>query len=70
MQNHNKQDSLKVNIIKPDKQVTAVSDKIVGTADKNQFCLYDHKRHAVGSKIINMDGSESVCSEDSSWKNN
>lgn len=69
MQNHNKQDSLKVNKIDSDNTVTAMSNKTVGTADNSPFCLYNHKRHAAGSKLVNEDGSESVCSTDGSWKN-
>jgi len=68
MQNRKKQDNISVDVITPDNN-KAVSQKNVGSAEKNSFCLYDHKRHAVGSKILNQDGSETVCTEDSSWKN-
>lgn len=69
MQNHKKQDNISVNIIGQENQINSVSKKPVGNADKDSFCVYDHKRHAVGSKIINEDGSETICTEDGSWKN-
>jgi hypothetical protein len=69
MQNHKEQDNISVNIIRPKNDIKAVSKKPVGNADKDPFCVYAHKRHAVGSKIINEDGSESVCTNDTSWKN-
>jgi len=69
MQNHNKQDSISVNIITSDNKVKTVSKKPVSNSDKEPFCVYDHKRHAVGSKIKNRDGTEAVCTEDGVWKN-
>jgi hypothetical protein len=68
MQNHKKQDNISVNIINEVNEVKQVSQKPVGNADKNPFCVFDHKRHAVGSKISNGDGSESVCTDEGSWK--
>lgn len=69
MQNRKKQDSISVNIINEGNEVRPLSQKPVGNAGKEPFCVYDHKRHAVGSKIINEDGSEAICSEDGSWRN-
>jgi hypothetical protein len=69
MQNHKKQDSISVNVINQANEIKSISQKPVGNAGKDPFCVYDHKRHAAGSKIINEDGSESVCSEDGSWRN-
>ncbi|MHB8064955.1 MAG: hypothetical protein ACYDG2_20425 [Ruminiclostridium sp.] len=68
MQNHKKQDSISVNVINQENEIKPISQKPVGNAGKDPFCVYDHKRHAAGSKIINEDGSDSVCSEDGSWK--
>lgn len=69
MQNQNKQDRISVNVVESDNKVKAVSQKPVGNADKDPFCVYDHKRHAVGSKIKNRDGAEAICTEDGVWKN-
>jgi len=69
MQNHNKQDSISVNVITPDNKVKSVSQGPVGNSGKDPFCVYDHKRHAVGSKIKNRDGAEAVCTEEGVWKN-
>lgn len=69
MQNHNKQDKIFVNKITPENTVRPTSQKDSGNAAKDTFCVYNHKRHAVGSKLINDDGPDSVCSADSSWKN-
>jgi len=69
MQNHKKQDNISVNIINEENEIRHVSQKPAGNAGKDPFCVYDHKRHAVGSKIINDDGSESTCTKDGSWKN-
>jgi hypothetical protein len=69
MQNHKKQDSISVNIINQEDDVIPVSQKPVGNADKDPFCVYNHKRHAVESKIINEDGSESICTKDGTWRN-
>ncbi|MDP4180422.1 MAG: hypothetical protein Q8942_04935 [Bacillota bacterium] len=69
MKNHTKDDKTSVNIITSPNEIKAVSDKPVGTASKDPFCVYGHKRHAVGSKIINEDGSETVCNKEGSWQN-
>ena len=69
MQNHKKQDSLSINKISVTNEVERISGKPAGNAEKDPFCVYDHKRHAVGSKIINEDGSETICQENGSWKN-
>lgn len=69
MQNHKKQDSVSVNVITPPDDIQTVSSKPVGTADEVPSCIYAHKRHAVGSKIINRDGSETVCTKDGTWQN-
>ncbi|WP_265446212.1 hypothetical protein [Acetivibrio straminisolvens] len=69
MKNHKKQDSLFINTISPPDEVKRVSDKPVGNAGKDPFCVYDHKRHAVGSIIENEDGSKTVCTKDGSWQN-
>ena len=39
MQNHNKQDSISVNIITSDNKVKTVSKKPVGNSDKNPFAF-------------------------------
>lgn len=69
MQNRKKQDSLSVNNIATPNEIKAVSQKTVGNAGEDPFCIYAHKRHAVGSKIENRDGSDSICKEDGSWHN-
>ena len=69
MQNRKNQDNLSENIITLHNEIKTKSQKPVGNAEKDPFCVYEHKRHAVGSKIINSDGSETVCTDDSSWKN-
>jgi hypothetical protein len=68
MQNRKKQDNISVNII-GENEIKSISQKR-GNADKDPFCVYDHKRHAVGSKIMNDDGSENICTEEGSWKHN
>ena len=68
MKDHKKEDQLYVNKIIPPVDVVGTSKKPTGNADKDPFCVYDHKRHAVGSKIINEDGSETICKEDG-WRN-
>lgn len=70
MQNHKKQENISVNVINEAKEVKSVSQGPVGNASQDPFCVYDHKRHAVGSKIINRNGNESVCSSEGSWKSN
>lgn len=69
MQNRKEQDALSVNIIKPDNGIKPISQKAAGNAGKDPFCVYDHKRHAVGSKIKYQDGSEAICTKDSTWQN-
>ena len=68
MKNHQKDDKVSVNRITDQNDIKKMSDKPVGVASENPNCLYAHKRHAVGSKILNSDGSESTCTEDGSWK--
>ncbi len=67
MQNRKRQDSLFVNSITDPNNITAVSKAPAGNAEKDAFCVYAHKRHAVGSKIENRNGPESVCMEDGIW---
>ena len=69
MKNHKKNDNISVNDISLHNEIKSVSGKPTGNADKDPFCVYEHKRHAVGSKIKNSDGSESVCKEDTTWQN-
>lgn len=69
MHNRKKQDSLFVNQISNTNEINAVSEKPAGNANEDPFCVYAHKRHAVGSKIENRHGSESVCKEDGIWRN-
>ena len=66
MQNRKEQDGISVNII-GENEIKSISQKR-GNAGKDPFCVYDHKRHAVGSIIKNKDGSEYVCTEEGSWK--
>ncbi len=66
MQNRKKLDNISVDIIGENE---IKFEKPAGNAGKDPFCVYDHKRHAVGSKIINDDGTESICTADGSWKN-
>lgn len=68
MQNHKKQDSISVDIINQVNEVKTLSEKPVGNASKDPFCVYDNRRHAVGSTIINRNGSKNICTEDGSWK--
>ncbi|HEX3028335.1 MAG TPA: hypothetical protein VHT34_03295 [Clostridia bacterium] len=68
MQNHKKQDSLSVNKISETNEVKSISN-ITGDAAEDPFCIYDHKRHAVGSRLKNEDGSEAVCKDDGTWRN-
>lgn len=69
MENHKRQDNLYINEIAEGNEVKSISKNAVGNAEQEPFCVYNHKRHAVGSKIINDDGSESICKEDGSWQN-
>ena len=69
MKNHKKDDIISVNTIAPNNDIKS-TQKNVGNADKDPFCIFEHKRHAVGSKIENDDGSNTVCKDDGSWHNN
>ena len=69
MRNNKKDDKLSVNEITTMNHIEKVSNKPVSNADKDAFCVYDHKRHAVGSKIKSSNGSESVCTGKCSWEN-
>lgn len=69
MRNRKKNDELYVNKISPPNHVENVSNQPVGNAGKDSFCLYDNKRHAVGSKLMHRDGSVSICTEDGTWQN-
>lgn len=31
-------------------------------------CIYDNQNHAVGSKILNEDGTEFICSNNGTWQ--
>ncbi len=75
MRNNKKKDDISVNNItshsdiKASTEIKAVTQQPTGNAAVDPFCVYDHKRHAVGSKIKNDDGSEYECNEEGSWKN-
>jgi len=71
MKNHKKGDKLYVNLISGRDDIKPLSDNPVGDALRDPFCVYAHQRHAVGSKIINNDGSEAVCTtqNNGSWQN-
>jgi hypothetical protein len=69
MQNRKKQDRISVNVITPENDIKAVSKDTVGNAAEDPNCIYTHERHAVGSKIKNDDGSELICTDNSSWQN-
>ena len=71
MKNNKKEDKLYVNVISAPNDIKTISNAPVGNASKDTFCVYGHKRHAIGSKIINNDGSQSVCSSegDGTWQN-
>jgi len=67
MKDHTKGDILQVdNISAPHNLISSTS--IVGDASKNTFCVYDNKRHAVGSIIVNEDEKEFICSQDGTWQ--
>ena len=68
MQNRKQQDSISVNDISQENGIKKVSRKGTGNAGKDAFCVYDHKRHAVGSKITTENGLQSVCTAEGSWK--
>lgn len=63
MKNHQKQDKLFVNNITAPNEVEKVSKEPKGQADSEPFCIMANQRHAVGSKIMNRDGTETVCTE-------
>lgn len=71
MRNNKKDDKLYVNMITAPNDIKAISNAPVSNAAKDPFCLYGHKRHAVGSKIINNDGSQTLCTTENngSWQN-
>lgn len=71
MKNNKLKDKLNVNVITSQNDIKAVSDVREGNAATDPFCVYAHKRHAVGSKIINNDGSQMVCTAENngSWQN-
>jgi hypothetical protein len=71
MKNNKKEDKLYVNLITAPNDIKAISDNPVGNAAKDPFCVFAHKRHAIGSKIVNNDDSQTVCSteSDGSWQN-
>lgn len=68
MQNHKEQDSISVNDISQENEIKQVSGKTIGNAGKDPFCVYDHRRHAVGSKITTENGLQSECTKEGSWK--
>lgn len=68
MQNRKQQDSISVDNITQENDISNVTKKGTGNAGKDPFCVYDHKRHAVGSKITTENGLQSVCTEEGSWK--
>ncbi len=63
MKNHKKEDKLFVNNITETNEVKKISKTPKGNADTEPFCVIGHQRHAVGSKIKNHDGTETVCTE-------
>ncbi|HOV25484.1 MAG TPA: hypothetical protein PK566_03880 [Pseudobacteroides sp.] len=67
MKNHQKSDKVYVNAIKQPNHVDTTSDKPAGIASDEPSCIYNHMRHAEGSKITNDDGSEMVCNKEGSW---
>jgi hypothetical protein len=69
MKNHKKKDSISVNTIAHQTDIKNITDKPTGNAGTDPFCVYAHKRHAVGSIIINEDKSEMVCTDDGTWQN-
>lgn len=69
MKNNKKEDKINLNIISPPNEVKNLTNAPVGNASKDAFCIYNGIRHAVGSKIINKDGTETICTEDGTWQN-
>ena len=68
MQNRKQQDNISVDNISEENDIRKVTNKGTGNAGKDPFCVYDHKRHSVGSKITTENGLQSVCTEEGSWK--
>lgn len=69
MKNNKKQDDITVNVITPPNDVKITSKKPTGNAQDDPSCVYAHMRHAAGSIIKNEDGSQMVCTKDSTWQN-
>lgn len=71
MKSKKNEGELYVNNISSPTDIKAVFNSPVGNAEKDIFCVYAHKRHAIGSKIINNNGSQSICSTENqgSWQN-
>ncbi len=67
--NHNKNNNIFVNVISQPRHVKSLSNRPIGTADTNHFCVFNNQSHAVGSVIKGSDGSNYVCTEDGSWQN-
>jgi len=67
MKNHQKSDKVYVNAIKQPNDVDTASDKPSGRASEVSSCIYNHMRHAEGSKMTNDDGSEMICNKEGSW---
>jgi len=63
MKNNQKRDKLFVNQINTPNEVKKASREPKGYADSEPFCIMANQRHAVGSKIMNRDGTETVCTE-------
>lgn len=68
IKNNEKNDEIYINKISPPNNIKNISKESIGKASENTSCIYNHQRHAVGSIIENIDGSQSVCREDSSWE--
>ena len=47
-----------------------VSSRKTPANNNDVSCIYDNQSHAVGSKIINEDGTEFICSNDGTWQIN
>lgn len=67
MQDRKKEDGLSNKTLSAPGNIVTQSN-IVGNAGTDAFCVYNNERHAVGSKIINEDGREYLCSQDGSWQ--
>lgn len=68
MKNNKKQDKLTVNTITSPNEIKHGS-QVKGNADQEAFCVYANERHAVGSKIVDIDGRETVCTP-KGWQQN